>query len=839
MSINEPSINPPPSGASERAPFDATGSGVNRPGQVIGEFELREMIGRGGMGTVYKAWQQSLRRLVAVKVLAPHIAGSRGNVVRFQREAQAAAKLHHPNIVPIFALGEDQGIYYYAMELIEGRGLHEIIREERQRAGLEAPEEDLDATRILNRTGSGATPAPKARELSAEDTAVMLAGSGAWSAAADRFEVIAAQLSRIADALAYAHDQGVIHRDIKPHNLMLSRDGRLLLTDFGLARIIEQPGITMTSEVVGSPLYMAPEQISGDGTMTARSDIYSLGATLYEWMTLHPPFSGRTRETVITQILTGDVRAPRLVNERIPGDLETICLKSLERDPSRRYATAHEFRDDLNAYLSRGRIKARRAGAVERGRRFLGRHKIGVVAAAVLLIVACGAYVIVRQRDTIRRIQRDGTLVDGGDRIERPVVTAADPSDPPPGPPPRPGPGREAGGPQSPPGNRPRPGARPGDPVSAMLARLFPAESLVFGAGREIVERNAPSIVSQAEGITGSVANLLTMNVQAGDLGTLDGLSRLAAADVFTQAGPLNDLVLVFDPLEPDPKLDVLIRALEDDAAPQRHLELVTLLIDGDPNNDAARYVRALLYGRTEQFDRMETDASEFIQRHLQDAHAYLLRAVARLMAGRAESAREDIAEALELDPQIDLGRTLRGIVDLHLGDTGAAVASFDEALQRRPDAVLAMLGRAMARMMRSEPSAAIADLDRVLELFPDNVSALVMRGNCATELGDHARAREDYGKAILIAGQSPALMSKLLSAMAAEQGNLARQQEQARRSSEGVPADRTGSTPVEGAATPQDRAATERPGASLRPNELGAAPAAPPGMRLGYPRQP
>ncbi|GIK17511.1 MAG: hypothetical protein BroJett003_24750 [Planctomycetota bacterium] len=837
MSTNEPSTNPPPNGAAERAPFDATGSGVNRPGQVIGEFELREMIGRGGMGTVYKAWQQSLRRLVAVKVLAPHIAGSRGNVVRFQREAQAAAKLHHPNIVPIFALGEDQGIYYYAMELIEGRGLHEIIREERQRAGLEAPEEDLDATRILNRTGSGTMPAPKARELSAEDTAVMLAGSGAWSAASDRFEIIAAQLSRIADALAYAHDQGVIHRDIKPHNLMLSRDGRLLLTDFGLARIIEQPGITMTSEVVGSPLYMAPEQISGDGTVTARSDIYSLGATLYEWMTLHPPFSGRTRETVITQILTGDVRAPRLVNERIPGDLETICLKSLERDPLRRYATAHEFRDDLNAYLSRGRIKARRAGAVERGRRFLARHKFGVVAAAVLLIVACGAYVIVRQRDTIRRIQRDGTLVEGGDRIERPVVNAPDPSEPPPGPPPpRPGPGRGVDGPQSPSGSRPRPGVRPGDPVSAMLARVFPAESLVLDAGRGIVERSAPSIVSQAEGITGSVANLLTMNVQAGDLGTLEGLSRLAAADVFTQAGPLNDLVLVFDPLEPDPKLDVLIRALEDDAAPQRHLDLITLLIDSDPNNDAARYVRALLYGRTERFDLMETDASEFIQRHPQDAHAYLLRAVARLMAGRAESAREDIAKALELDPQIDLGRTLRGVVELHLGDTGAAAASFDEALQRRPDAVLAMLGRAMARMMRSEHPAAIADLDRVLELFPDNVSALVLRGNCATELGDHARAREDYGKAILIAGQSPALMSKLLSAMAAEQGNLARQQEQARRSPEGVPADRTGSTPVEGAATPQDRAATERPGASLRSD---GSVAAPPGMHHGYRRQP
>ena len=179
-------------------------------------------------------------------------------------------------------------------------------------------------------------------------------------------------IADVADALEHAHKAGVVHRDVKPSNLLLSPDGRLSVTDFGLARVLEEPGMTVSGEFVGTPAYMSPEQIAaGRLPLDHRTDVYSLGATLYELLTLEPPFRGKSREQVLAQIVQKEPRPPRKLNKRVPVDLETICLKALEKDPDRRYQTAGAMAEDLRRYVNRFAIAARRVGPLGRMRKWV------------------------------------------------------------------------------------------------------------------------------------------------------------------------------------------------------------------------------------------------------------------------------------------------------------------------------------------------------------------------------------------------------------------------------------------------------------------------------------
>jgi serine/threonine protein kinase len=220
------------------------------PGSRLGEFELVRELGRGGMGVVYEAVQTSLNRNVALKVLGPGLGLAPRAVDRFRREAEAAAKLHHTNIVPVYATGEENGVHFYAMELVEGPSLDTVIR--RERGGW------ADAARTERPAGALTGPYPPAEPGPAPGGS----DAGAASSPADRFDRAAAMVAEVADALHHAHSQGVTHRDIKPSNLLLSSDGRLSVTDFGLARMLEQPGMTVTGEFVGTPAYMSPEQVT-------------------------------------------------------------------------------------------------------------------------------------------------------------------------------------------------------------------------------------------------------------------------------------------------------------------------------------------------------------------------------------------------------------------------------------------------------------------------------------------------------------------------------------------------------------------------------------------------
>lgn len=345
-------------------------------GQRLGEFEVLSVLGRGGMGVVYEAVQTSLNRRVALKVLGAGLGLTPQAVDRFKREAEAAARLHHTNIVPVYATGEQGGTHFYAMELIHGPSLDAVVRQLRERQA--APARTVPAD--LAATGPYVAPDPLPP---APGTAP---GSGS---AADRFDRVAAIVADAADALHHAHRSGVTHRDVKPSNLLLAADGRVRVTDFGLARMLEQPGVTVTGEFVGTPAYMSPEQITaGRVLVDHRTDVYSLGATLYELLTLRPPFVADGRDRLLAMVIQKDPPSVRSLDPKVPKDLETICLKALDKDPDRRYQSAGAMAEDLRRYLNRFAILAKRTGPLTRAVKWARRNPAVAGLIAVALVVA-------------------------------------------------------------------------------------------------------------------------------------------------------------------------------------------------------------------------------------------------------------------------------------------------------------------------------------------------------------------------------------------------------------------------------------------------------------------
>ncbi len=281
------------------------------PPSRLGDFLILREVGRGGMGVVYEAEQKSLGRRVALKVLPPALGHDRRLLERFRREAQAAGRLRHPGIVPVYSFGEVAGTPFFAMELVGGRSLAQI----------------LTARRRGDHAGLPVTP-------------------DAWQ----RFVLDIA--ARVADALAYAHGRGILHRDVKPANVMIDDDGTPRLTDFGLAQDLWQEGLTMSGEIFGSPKYMSPEQaFQRQVAVDERTDIYSLGVTLYELLTLRLPYPSNTSSEYMVALERGDVVPLRDVDATIDEGLERSVLRALAKEPEERYATAADFARDLRAVL--------------------------------------------------------------------------------------------------------------------------------------------------------------------------------------------------------------------------------------------------------------------------------------------------------------------------------------------------------------------------------------------------------------------------------------------------------------------------------------------------------
>src|SRR5882724_3795268 len=303
----------------------------------LGDYELLEEIGRGGQGVVFRARQKSLNRTVAVKVISLGQWASKAHLKRFRLEAEAAARLEHPGIVPIHEVGERDGSCYFSMKFIEGGQLDEVARRE---------------------------PMPIRHTV----------------------ELIA----KVARTVHYAHEHGILHRDLKPGNILLDPKGEPHLTDFGLARLVEtESTVTRTLEVLGTPSYMAPEQAAANNAaVSSVTDVYGLGAVLYQLPTSQPPFAGGTTYETIRLLLDTEPRPPRLLNPKIDRDLSTICLKCLEKDPKRRYSSALALAEDLERWLKHEPILARRIGILTRGKKWVRRNPTSALLAASLVALA-------------------------------------------------------------------------------------------------------------------------------------------------------------------------------------------------------------------------------------------------------------------------------------------------------------------------------------------------------------------------------------------------------------------------------------------------------------------
>jgi serine/threonine protein kinase/Tol biopolymer transport system component len=343
------------------APAATAASSAPEPGERrLGDYRVLREIGHGGMGAVYEAVQESLGRRVALKVLPGSFALEAKRVERFRREARATARIHHPNIVPVYEVGEERGSHFYAMEYLAGPSLDRVIAEAR------ASRETAEASRGSSRH----------RSLTAGDAAI-----------AGRVERMAA----LAEGLAEAHRQGLIHRDVKPSNILVGPAGRWVLVDFGLVHDVEAETLTRSGEMVGTLRYMSPEQVSR-GRVDARADVHALGATLYEALTLRVPFDGENDHEVQRAILFEEPVPPRRLNPRIGRDLETVILHALEKNPEKRYASAAELAADLRRYLRGEPILARARPPWQMALRRLSRHRGKALAAASLLLVTAAAW---------------------------------------------------------------------------------------------------------------------------------------------------------------------------------------------------------------------------------------------------------------------------------------------------------------------------------------------------------------------------------------------------------------------------------------------------------------
>ena len=359
---------------------------VNGERGRLGDFQIIREVGRGGMGVVYEAQQLSLDRRVALKVLPFAATLDARQLKRFKNEAQAAAQLHHNQIVPVYAVGCDRGVHYYAMQFIEGQSLAEIIQELRELSPPRPDEQREAQSEGARPAGVVGNPTTSSNSTVEPRTAIVTPRSSILDPQSSTFFRAAAELIvQAALALEHAHQLGVVHRDIKPANLLVDASGNLWITDFGLARGRTEQGLTRSEDLVGTLRYMSPEQaLAKRGVVDHRTDIYSLGVTLYETLTLEPAYAGSDRDDLLRQIALCAPRPPRRLRPSVPVALETIVLKAIAREPERRYSSAQDLADDLERFLDNRPIKAVRPTLWERLTKWCGRHKPVLMAAAVL-----------------------------------------------------------------------------------------------------------------------------------------------------------------------------------------------------------------------------------------------------------------------------------------------------------------------------------------------------------------------------------------------------------------------------------------------------------------------
>jgi serine/threonine protein kinase/Tfp pilus assembly protein PilF len=712
----------------------------------LGDFDLLREIGRGGMGVVYEARQISLKRRVALKVLPPALGMSAQAKQRFEREAQAAAKLHHTNIVPVHAIGEHEGHHFYAMDLIEGQSLDHVLRDMVDEGSNPLVETAVTQTTTELR--------PQRAERSSQDQATTSlsdtsAGGREW------FDTVAKLMAEVADGLHYAHGRGVIHRDVKPANLMLSREGHLSITDFGLARLLEEPGMTVSGSFLGTPAYMAPEQIAaGRINVDHRADIYSLGAVLYEMLTMQRPFGGQSREQVLAAVMTKDPRPPRRFNGKIPVDLETICLKALEKDVDRRYATAGEMAQDLRQYLQGGLITARRAGPIRRTVKSIRRHPgiaTAVTAAVLIALVGAIAWKALAQRNlqqAERAISDARYCLDQGEY---------------------------------------RKGLEKTD--EALSLRPGSLEARVIRARLLMGQHRYQQAADEAQTLLASNANDWTAHLilaVAATKGLLSGITtdehleavsmnapktaeayylRAVMADSDRQAVELLHSALALEPAHASAVFERISRhvALKDFPAAMADAERLALV---RPRSAQGPRAAAWIHWKQYDYDRALAAIERAIVLDPDDAMNYLMRARVHcrsdpepqldtifLGGDDFERCLEDLARAIELDPETATPYYHRAEVHNDAGQFEEAIADARRAIGLQSDHPLAYRPLLEAQLSLSREKALRTTLEE-LRTAADGWADPAARARAYREIADYHRRLKDYDRGLAAANR-------------------------------------------------------------------------------------
>jgi serine/threonine-protein kinase len=716
----------------------------------FGRYDLLEELGEGGMGIVYKAWDKELRRLVALKMLKTSDGeGDSRQVERFLREARASAQLRHPNIVQIYDVGAVEDKHYFTMDFIEGGSLHELMSGSVPDPGKHAEQVELSQ-------------GPSARRSTDSGVRRMKPARLALRRGLDI-------LHDIAFALAHAHAQGIVHRDIKPANILIDSAGVPYLTDFGLAkdiRHLEKSGLTIDGQVIGTPFYLSPELAAGEKSrLGPASDIYSMGVIMYELLTGKKPYEADSFIALMWEIMHKDPPAPRSLSARTHRDLETICLKAMEKDPARRYASAQEFGEDIRRYLTGEAIAARPAGRLYRAWRAVRRHaavSVGVAAAVLALGVGGGYFLYtsaMHKADARSGFTKGIGLMEKGDwnaALDR--LQAAALLDP----------GnadiaarideckqRMAQSGEIAGAERRKAASRPYERAKAKVDRIDELAKVGdFKKGTADLQSTLPDLEEAVAQDPSFAEPLFLKGRVLGLLGRQDeALSALQKA-------------IKLNPTFAAPYLEKASILLEKySALVQPQVNTVLSIAIGEPG--APVQDSKLTVERTLDSDKLAGLKAE-IEATLRKAIALGVRAeethccqgVLLSLEGKVSEALAEFDKAIGIYEYYADAYRRRGFAYLVAGDVKRALQDFDKAIEYRPFSPEAYVFRGNAHTIVANHDAAVADYTKAIGMRPEFTKAITNRGKSLVTLGRIEEALRDLNKSMDLDPENPDIYS-------------------------------------------------------------------------------
>ncbi|HZU98551.1 MAG TPA: protein kinase, partial [Planctomycetota bacterium] len=642
---------------------------------VFGPYDILGEVARGGMGIVYRALQRDLKRIVALKVMKEGEGASKKQIKRFQRETETAAKLQHPNIVAVHEVGCHQGFHYFTMDLIEGDALDQLVKRG----------EKMPLERVLN------------------------------------------VVEEVARAIHYAHGKGIIHRDLKPANILLDTDGHPKVTDFGLAKSIDHKSmLTRTGAVVGTPFYMPPEQAKGDNDIDQRADVYALGVILYELLTLKLPFHGETTMEVYRKILEEDPLPPKHHDSRIPLDIQTICLKAMDREPARRYQTAKDLADDIKRFLDGEPIVARPLNVVQRVWRRARKNMPVVVVGSVTcvaLLLAVGGIVWRYKRtkaaevkfNTDREWNSFTTEIENQKiNVKSQIATALS-------------------------------RIKDHDPINA-LGDLNEARRILddLPKGSQDFKYNSQERAQQF--LADQKKDVAALYREAW-LRTGDAWQMRDTPDAFDEALKAYDEALKHDADSKDAYEVHLARARVQARMGKTDEALKTLatILDKDPTNVKALLQRGQVFDLLKQQDKAIEDYTRVIDKELDASEAYLLRGQSFFSLHDFAKAKEDFERVLERKEGDANAYIWRGKVKAALGDWSGAIEDLTEAIDLLPSSPDGYFERAEIYFAQRKHAEAIKDYEVAITRANNYYKAYIGLGRVLEWTLDYERAASQY----------------------------------------------------------------------------------------------